>query len=58
MRWPWSKVIIGPKHSGGLDDYGMEFFECPNCDAFIDENANYCGCCGKKIKWVEPKENL
>lgn len=26
---------------------------CGKCEAHIEKNQSYCGCCGRKVKWHE-----
>lgn len=34
---------------------GVNVYKCPECGAFINCSNNYCGKCGKKIKWRKAK---
>lgn len=27
------------------------FYWCGKCEAHIEKNQSYCGCCGQKVKW-------
>jgi len=49
-------VKINRADKSGWDEYG-EFWICPDCDyQEILTSADYCGGCGKKIKWIDQIE--
>lgn len=31
--------------------YGHTIYTCPDCNAMLTKNVNYCSDCGKKIVW-------
>ena len=35
---------------------GVPVYKCPECGAFISRSNDYCGKCGKKIKWRKTNE--
>ncbi|MFA5031083.1 MAG: hypothetical protein WC495_05870 [Patescibacteria group bacterium] len=53
------QIEIKKSDSLGYDEWWVESWACPNpkCDyGSILPDDKYCGGCGKKIKWIEDKE--
>ena len=47
------ELIVINLESGEYEEYFKEYFVCPVCSFDeITRDHNFCGCCGRKIKWL------
>lgn len=39
------------KDTEHIEVYASTYYSCPNCNAEIEKNANYCSHCGQHLDW-------